>query len=209
MLNQLYLPYILRPSPAEPWPCHFRLSCVNASREVLTRSVALRSFKRVPFCCRAADFCALVAAMTLLLVDIDSHRRRHYHDDTTPNSGNLDVLARQHPGYRALLGRALENMDALARISNDMFIARSAGLVRRLLNIKVKAANSERYIAQREGSVEAWQRQAEDHARVLRTGIPHFGTIRITRVGATSNMTLPSAVPATTPALRPNIIHSS
>ncbi|TGJ81905.1 hypothetical protein E0Z10_g6840 [Xylaria hypoxylon] len=207
LLNQLYLPYMLRFNPAEPWPGHFQLTCVNASREVLSRSIAFRSFNRVPFCCRAADFFALVAALTLLLAHLDSHRRRHHHDGTSSNSGNLDVLAHQHLGDRALLEQALENMDALARTSNDTLSAKSAGLLRRLLDIETEAASGETYRAQREGSLEAAQGQAHDDAHVLRIGIPHFGTIRITHDGAISKMTPPSAAPTTVPAPPPNIIH--
>ncbi|KAI0533590.1 hypothetical protein GGR58DRAFT_506174 [Xylaria digitata] len=207
LLNQLYLPYILKFSPAESWPGHFQLTCVNASREVLSRSIAFRSFNRVPFCCRAADFFALVAALTLLLTHLDSHRRRHSHDDTSSNSGNLDVLAHQHLGDRALLEQALENMDALARISNDTLSAKSAGLLRRLLDIEAEAAGGEPYSAQREGSAEAAQGQAHDDAHVLRIGIPHFGTIRITREGAISKMTPPNAAPTAIPAPLQGALH--
>ncbi|KAI0457023.1 hypothetical protein F5B21DRAFT_512888 [Xylaria acuta] len=155
LLNQLYLPYILRFNPAEPWPGHFQLACVNA-------------FNRVPFCCHAADFFALVAALTLLLAHLDSHRRRHYHDDTSSNGGNLYFLAHRYLGDRALL-------------DNDTLSAKSTGLLRRLLDIEAKAADGETYSAQREGSLEAAQGQVHDDAHVLRIGMPHFGTIRMTR----------------------------
>ncbi|KAF2967867.1 hypothetical protein GQX73_g5697 [Xylaria multiplex] len=207
LLNQLYLPYILRFNPAESWPAHFQLTCINASREVLSRSIAFRSFNRIPFCCRAADFFALVAALTILLVHLDSHRRRHSHDDTSPNSGNLDVLAHQHLGDRALLEQALENMNVLARISNDTLSAKSAGLLRRLLDIEAEAAEGETYCAQRESSAKAAQGQAHDDAHVLRIGIPHFGTIRITREGGISKMTPPNVPPTAIPAPLPSAIH--
>ncbi|KAJ8123750.1 hypothetical protein ONZ43_g372 [Nemania bipapillata] len=194
LLNQLYLPYILRPNPAESWPGHFQLTCANASREVLSRFIAFRSFNRVPFCCRAVDFFALVAALTLLLVHLDSHQRRHSHNDTSSNSGNLDVLAHQHQGDRALLEQALENMDALARINNDTLSAKSAGLVRRLLDIEAGATSGEVSDTQGEGLAEEAQGQAQDDAHVLRIGIPHFGTIRITCEGV-SKMTPPNTAP--------------
>ncbi len=52
-----------------------KITCVNASREVLTRYLSLRRRRQATFFCRSLDFFALLASMTLCLTHLDSHRQ--------------------------------------------------------------------------------------------------------------------------------------
>ena len=49
------------------------MTCVSASREILSRYLALRSFNDITHSCRIIDFIALMAAITLLLAHLDDH----------------------------------------------------------------------------------------------------------------------------------------
>ncbi|KAI1083469.1 hypothetical protein F5B20DRAFT_568632 [Whalleya microplaca] len=199
LLNQLHLPFMLGFNSAESSRQGYsQMTCVNASREVLTRFITFRSFNRVAYCCRAVDFFALMAALTLLLAHLDSHgRRRHSGHDSHANSSgggsssNLNFLAHQHLGDRAILEQALENMQQVARVNKDALSAKSASLLRRLLAIEADAADGKAYSTQSIRISDAPPQQVRDETNVLRIGIPYFGTIRIAREGAISKETPP------------------
>ncbi|KAL2833057.1 hypothetical protein BDW59DRAFT_169282 [Aspergillus cavernicola] len=104
LLNQLHLPYMLRSSSTgRQFQYEYsRITCVNASREILSRFLTLRSFNnRVAYSCRTVDFLALMAAMTLLLAHLDSHSQ---HAETE------NLLAHQYVSDRAMIEQAHENM---------------------------------------------------------------------------------------------------
>ncbi|KAI0868138.1 hypothetical protein GGS24DRAFT_494797 [Hypoxylon argillaceum] len=190
LLNQLFLPYILRFNATKPWSVDvdLQLACVHASRQVLSRYIAFRRFNHVPFCCRAIDFFGLVAALALLFAHLDNQRRPHTEDD---------ALGQHRIGDRTLLQQALDNMDNLARIRNDMVSA------------KTEAAGGKTYSAQRESLVGegAQGQRGFSNALVFEVPIAHFGMLRITRDGAISKMTplntAPTAIPAQQPPFNP------
>lgn len=202
LLNQLFLPYILRFNATKPWSVDvdLQLACVHASRQVLSRYIAFRRFNHVPFCCRAIDFFGLVAALALLFAHLDNQRRPHTEDD---------ALGQHRIGDRTLLQQALDNMDNLARIRNDTVSAKSALILRRLLDIEAEAAGGKTYSAQRESLVGegAQGQRGFSNALVFEVPIAHFGMLRITRDGAISKMTplntAPTAIPAQQPPFNP------
>ncbi|THC92573.1 hypothetical protein EYZ11_007936 [Aspergillus tanneri] len=173
LLNQLHLPFMLRFTSSERRYDYTQATCVNASREVLTRFISFRSFNRVPYCCRAVDFFALQAALTLLLAHLDSHRRR-------ASTGDLSSLAHQRLSDRAMMEQVVWNMDQINQVSRDALSAKSASLLRRLLAIEAEAASGSSYITQNERACEGQPpSRAPDESNVLRIRIPYFGTIRI------------------------------
>lgn len=178
LLNQLHLPFMLRFAASARRYDYTQATCVNASREVLTRFISFRRFNRVPYCCRAVDFFALQAALTLLLAHLDSHRRRD-------RTGDLSSLAHQRLGDRAMMEQAVWNMDQINQVSRDALSAKSAGLLRRLLAIEAEAASGSSYITQSEGASRSRAR-TPDERHVLRIRIPYFGTIRIAPEGLIS-----------------------
>ncbi|ORY63941.1 uncharacterized protein BCR38DRAFT_466020 [Pseudomassariella vexata] len=177
LVNQLHLPYMLRSSPssAERKYEYSRMACVNASREVLSRFITLRSFNRTAYSCRSVDFLALMAAITLLLAHLDSHRLLEAEN----------LLAHQYLGDRAMIEQAQDNMKELNRINSDALSAQSADLLRRLLNIEVETADgysSCEKVSVQETGLETPPPDQDDDA-IVSVHIPYFGIIKIAREG--------------------------
>jgi hypothetical protein len=168
LLIQLHLPFLLRFS-AEGRCEYSNVACVNASREVLTLFITYRTFNRVASACRFSDFLSLMAAMTLLLSHLESHRRQ----------GSYNILAHQRLGDRAMMKQVLENMELISKLNaDDVLMDKSACLLRQLLDIEAEAADGRTYSA---------EKVAEDHeeseGHVLILSVPYFGTIRFAREG--------------------------
>ncbi|KAF2186092.1 hypothetical protein K469DRAFT_664586 [Zopfia rhizophila CBS 207.26] len=187
LLNLLHLPYMLRSSKPDTerggdnYKYEFsKLASVNASRELLTRFIMLRSFNRVAFSCRAVDFFALTAAMTLVIAHLDGHRKqRQRQRQHGAGMAGINVLAHQRNGDRAMMEQVLENMEGVARLSTDVLSERSSSLLKSLLALEADAA-------------EGKPADSEiDDGQFLRLGIPYFGTIRICRGGVVVSMEAP------------------
>ncbi|KAL4868838.1 hypothetical protein BDV12DRAFT_185569 [Aspergillus spectabilis] len=171
LLNQLHLPYVLRPSSAESKYEYSRITCVNASREVLSRYISLRSFNRIAYSCRTVDFLALMAAMALLLAHMDSHR-----------DGAENLLANQYLGDRGMIEQVQEHMNEINRLNSDELSAQSADLLAALLAVDMEKWNGR--VSVREAGSEGMLQQdgmGQEEEGVVRVHIPYFGIIRIVR----------------------------
>jgi hypothetical protein len=175
LLNQLHLPYMIRSSPERKYD-YSRVTCVSASREVLSRFIMFRSFNQNAFCCRTVDFFALMAGITLLLAHPDSHR--------SPQSGGY-LLAHQSLSDRAMIEQAQANMEEISRMNGDTLSAQGADLLRRLLSIEAETADG--HCTE---SVSLHTSESEivepDDDNVVRVTIPYFGIVRIARKGVIS-----------------------
>lgn len=176
LLNQLHLPYMLRSSSTTPNAKHeySLITCVNASREMLSRFIALRSFDGVAYSCRTIDFIALMAAMTLLLAHLDSHR-----------SETENLLAHQYHSDRAMIEQVKNSMEELNRASSDALSAQIADWLARLLAIDAEAADDDddqprcaRTVVVQEAGVKT----ADTNGAII-VQLPCFGVLRITREG--------------------------
>ena len=173
LLNQLHLPYMLRSSSSGRRKYEYsRITCVNASREVLSRFITLRRFNRIAYSCRTIDFLALMAAMTLLLAHLDSSQR--------PENENL--LAHQYLSDRAMIEQAQENMREVNRLSSDALSAQSADLLERLLAIEIDAETVSVQETVTEAALRGPDRDQGDNVFVS-VHIPYFGIIKIAREG--------------------------
>lgn len=162
LVIQLHMPHMLCPSHSTQ-RTYSKMACVNASREILTRQIALRTFNLVTACCRMNDFMALIAGMTLMLAHAISHC------DTT--AGN--VLAHQRLGDRAMVQRALECMTFISELQEDQLAVRCASLLKDLLVIEESAARRPDQSSANNG---------EDRDFVI-TRAPFFGGIKLSRGG--------------------------
>lgn len=144
-----------------------KVTCVNASRDVLSRYIAYRSVNRVAFCCRSVDFFALIASMALLLAHLDNHSARaramqttqQQHrvlaaedtavDDIGVATGGMDgvqlnysadFLGHSRLSDRGMMEKVLENMDSVSHVSADVVSRKSAEVLRRLLEMEGEAA---------------------------------------------------------------------
>lgn len=190
LLNQLHLPYMLRSSSAEHKYEYSLIACVNASREVLSRFITLRSFNGIAYSCRTVDFLALMAAMTLLLAHLDSHL-----------SETENLLAHQYHSDRAMVEKVQENMKEVNRINSDTLSAQSADLLGRLLTIESETADGYSRCARMVSVQEAGTGTAlldQDDNAVVSVHIPYFGIIKIARDGISKEVPKPQATTATT-----------
>ena len=170
LLIQLHLPFMMRMGNTEHE--YSKITCVNASREIITRFIAHRSFNPVSSCSRPVDFFALLAAMTLLLAHLDAHHHRE-----ATNS-----LAHQRLSDRAMLDQAVEGMDVIKSVNEDVISEKSAKLIRRLLEIEADAAEGSSYTARSVRGDDDVQEGKED-GEELRLHIPYLGIIKIARQG--------------------------
>ncbi|KAK9427503.1 hypothetical protein V1505DRAFT_35079 [Lipomyces doorenjongii] len=177
LLIQLHLPYMMHGISNDTEHEYSKITCVNASREIITRFIAHRSFQPKSSCSRPVDFFALLAAMTLSLAHLDAH----YHRNAT------NFLAHQRLSDRAMLDQALERMDVMRDDNKDVVMKDSGKLIRQLLEIEADAANGSSYTA---SSVRRDEDDVQDPAGKgcgeLRLLIPCLGTIKITRQGLIS-----------------------
>ncbi|KAJ5836532.1 hypothetical protein N7447_002558 [Penicillium robsamsonii] len=160
LVNQLHLPYMLNPRYTSQ-RMYSRIACASASREILIRQTAIRTFNPITAGCRMGDFVALIAGMTLMLAHILSHC----------NKGTENLLIHHRVGDRATVKRALECMESMLELHEDVLTAKCAGLLKRMLDIE--AGSAERYSDDSQ----------EDDQNVLIVKVPYVGAIRITRDG--------------------------
>ncbi|KAL4864889.1 hypothetical protein BDV12DRAFT_188616 [Aspergillus spectabilis] len=161
LVNQLHLPYILCPSH-EPHAIYSRMACVNASREILTREIAIRTFNPMTACSRMGDFLALVAGMTLILAHLVSHSHKEVDK----------LLIHERLGDRATVEQALECMKSMSELNEDVLASKCAPLLKDLLAIEANVA--------RGGATDP---AADCSQCELVIKIPYIGAIRISREG--------------------------
>lgn len=173
LLIHLHLPYMIQIGDNIEQE-YSKITCLNASREILSRFIAHRNFNPLSSCSRPVDFFALLAAMVLLLAHLDARNRE------AP-----DLLAHQRLSDRSTLDQALERMDVISEYDKDMITEKSAILIRRLLNIEADAAGGSDYTTQSvggDGEVPNDNGESEE----LRLHIPYLGVIKIIRQGLVS-----------------------
>lgn len=185
LLNQLHLPYMMRPAAARAATHedqrrreYSRIACVSASREVLGRYISLRSFNQIAHCCRFAEFFALMASLTLLLVHIDGHRSGADGADGA-DAATANLLAHQRLSDRAMTEETLESMERVGHLNEqDAVCETSVDLLRQLLAIEADAATS--------GTSHLLASCPDDvrSAGELRLAVPYVGVITINRNGA-------------------------
>ncbi|KAJ5199663.1 hypothetical protein N7472_004867 [Penicillium cf. griseofulvum] len=185
LLNQLHLPYMLRSSPERKYE-YSKMTCVNASREVLSRFIMFRGYNRNNYCCRTVDFFALMAAITLLLAHLDNHRF----------SQTSNLLAHQYLSDRAMIEQAQVNMEQISRVNGDTLSAQSADLLYKLLAIDSETANG---VSTESVSVQtpdsAVLQSSENDKGIVRVQIPYFGIVSIARQGVVSREMVNSQPP--------------
>ncbi|KAI0506311.1 hypothetical protein F5B22DRAFT_624397 [Xylaria bambusicola] len=175
LLNQLHLPYMLcASSGAQQKRRHYsRVTCANASREIISRFNTLRGFNQIAYSwsCRIVDFVALMAAMTLLLTHLDG----------SVSSDSQDVLGHQYLTDRAAIEQVQEHMEEVNRLNEDVLSAQSANVLRRLLAIKVDRVENRSNFARRVTVHEPGDETLLEAATeaVVSAHIPYFGVFKI------------------------------
>lgn len=168
LLIQLHLPYMIRTGDNTDYE-YSKITCVNASREIMTRYIAHRSFNPLSSCSRPVDFFTLLAAMTLLLAHLGDGNHKEA----------INLLAHQRLSDRALLDQALERMDIICNMKHDIIAERSAKLIRQLLQFEADTAEGNSYITR--GLTDDDIDHNRERGEVLHLHIPHLGMIKIGR----------------------------
>ncbi|KAL4811772.1 hypothetical protein BDW67DRAFT_179311 [Aspergillus spinulosporus] len=166
LVNQLHLPYILCPSHT-PHVLYSRLACLSASREILARQIAVRTFNPVTAYSRIGDFLALTAGMTLMLVHIVSHGHKEI--------GNSSLLIHERLSDRAAVEQALDCMRSMLELHEDVLAAKCAVLLRELLAIEAVTAQG-----RHSSRVHTDAKPAE-----LSIQVPYLGAVRVSSQGIT------------------------
>ncbi|VUC23550.1 unnamed protein product [Clonostachys rosea] len=171
LLNQLHLPHMLCPNTSFESTCS-KIACVNASREILIRQIAIRNFNPISACLRMGDFLALIAGLTLVLAHIFSH----CHEELA------NILIHQRLSDRAIVEQALECMESMSELRNDMLSAKCSILLKDLLAVEADAAQGGSYHAQtlQMGNGDG---ENENGCQVLVICVPYIGSIKIARKG--------------------------
>lgn len=175
MVVQLHLPHLLDPNDASR-RLHSKIACVNASREVLTREIEMRTFSPIGACCRLSDFLALIAGMALMLGHIPSQS-----EDESDH-----LLKHQRLGDRATVERVLDCITPMYDLHGDMLAVRCATLLKELLAIEQDAVRRHTLSASGEHHTEQGRRAWCD---VLIMRVPYLGSVQVSRNGV-------AAVPA-------------
>lgn len=199
LLNQLHLPYMLRLSSAENKNEYSRITCVTASREVLSRYNSLRSFNRIAYSCRTVDFLALMAAMALLLAHMDGHC-----------DGAENLLANQYLSDRGMIEQMQEHMSEINRLNSDELSAKSVDLLKALLAIDLEKGHGR--VSVREAGSEGILPQdvmGSEEESVVRVHIPYFGIIRIAHEKQQAATTETSSSSSSEPQLCLSLTHPS
>lgn len=168
LLNQLHLPHMLQ-HKTEKSNDYALVTCVSASREILTRFLALRSFNGFMPSCRIIDFIALMAAMTLLLAHLDCQ-----------HLGTRNLLAHQYHSDRALVEQVQESyQQAGSGFRSDPVSTQSADLLDKLLAVDLAS------FGHATGRVTLHRLETATNEEtikgVVRVPIPYFGMIQIAR----------------------------
>ncbi|PYH40783.1 uncharacterized protein BP01DRAFT_408849 [Aspergillus saccharolyticus JOP 1030-1] len=172
LVNQLHLPYMLCQSHSSDI-VYSRVACANASREILTREITIRTFNPITASCRMGDFMALIAGMTLMLAHLASDGQ-HEMDR---------LLAHQRLSDRATVEQALQCMRSMSELHADVLAAECAALLKDLLRIEALAAQKHRSGARRSQGTTT---QQTDDSISLVVQVPYLGVITIGPAGVTS-----------------------
>lgn len=139
--NQLHVPLMLakRGEGTTRQRCEMaRLSCVNSSREILSRFILLRDCDWKVSTCQFPYFLGLMAAITLVIAHLGGCESPRS-EDTDDISSHVDgLLSQEALSDRAMMEQALETMQLINASSKDDITLRCADVLRRLLDIEAK-----------------------------------------------------------------------
>ncbi|KAI0197640.1 hypothetical protein F4808DRAFT_438202 [Astrocystis sublimbata] len=180
LLVHLHLPYMLRCSESDQQYEYSRVTCVNSSREILSRLIMFRSFNRIAFSCRTIDYFGLMAAIALLLAHIKRSQRRlgSYQRHGASMSMTDGLLTHQRPCDRALVEQAEVNMGDASRMTTDAMNAPCSDLLRRLLATEEEAYNHSAHQDHPRGTIPCPSPSGTDDP--IQLTIPFFASINVT-----------------------------
>lgn len=123
-----HLPFMLRASTERRYD-YSKFSCLRASREMMSRYLALRRAENRSFCCKVIDFGALTACVTIFLGLLD------------PIAGCNDQERQERDTDKALVKTVLESMEKLSN-DGDIVATQSVNVIKSLLAVDDSSGNN-------------------------------------------------------------------
>lgn len=202
LLLQLHLPYLLSTS-AERKHIYSKMTAISASREVLSRYVAFRTYHATGNYCRGVDFLAFISSTALCIAHINQSLSTTKGDDT------LAFLKHQRRSDRGMMERALEITQGQVDLQDAVSI-KLATLLQHLLAKEADAAAGAEYSVGTEVADEAngclgCDVAQSDDGNVLKVYLPNFWTITIKR----ENFTVDSRPLTNVQGFETSPLHSS
>ena len=152
-----------------------RVTCIDSSRELLSRYIRLRCMKHPPFCCRAIDLCAFTASLALLLAHITSLNLQQF--------GSCDALAHQRLSDRATVEETIDIMLQIGEADSDLLLQHSVTILKCLAVMEEDATKKSRS----NPTILADNIDSPSPKRAIRTRIPFFGIVYITSDGVSAD----------------------
>ncbi|KAI1297607.1 hypothetical protein F5Y03DRAFT_398491 [Xylaria venustula] len=179
LLVQLHLPYMLRSSGGGQQYEYSRVTCVNSSREILSRLIMFHSFNRVAFSCRTMDYFGLMAAIALLIAHLERHQCRLGSQQCRSASFSVTdgLLTHQRPCDRALVEQVQMIMRDADQLTADARNAPCSDLLGRLLAMEEEASNQSMH-QHHPGGIPCLS--PSDMDATIQLTIPFFGVIKVT-----------------------------
>ena len=165
LINQTYLPYLLKTKPLGPDAAiseYSKTACATASREILHRYLALQNSDFIVNAYYFVDFFALIAAITLLLL----HLERHWQ---TAEGNQPGVLSHIRSSDRAMVEEA-------AVLMSKPPVGKAPRILEQLLTVEEEAFGS-RSVA----SGQIMKDDANDRP-YFELKIPYYGELRVNSV---------------------------
>ncbi|UPK96755.1 hypothetical protein LCI18_007690 [Fusarium solani-melongenae] len=198
LLVQLHFPYLLCSSIQSKYD-YSKMTTVHASRELLRRFLAFRVFYPVSSYCHGLEFSTFIAIAALCLAHMEA-RRQLLAEEIATKTNVLCSLTHQRPADRAMMERAVENMERIAAARTDTLVKKATTILRYLIVVEADVAAGAWY------SVDYSPAKAHDTeeefgglsegGNVLWIFIPYFGTARIRRSGIGTSILSPMPPPS-------------
>jgi hypothetical protein len=174
LVIRLHLPYMLRPSADG----NSKVTAVHASREILARYIAFRSWNPGHYYCRGVDYLSFIALTVLCLAHVDG--RNQY---TEGRSSGI-MLSHGRPSDRAMMERTVGILKAM---EEDAIAQKLSKIMQHILDVEAASANGANYSAsatksEGEGTTECDGGFGDIEKNKLQLHIPYFGTINLQRV---------------------------
>jgi hypothetical protein len=151
-------------------------TCLNSSRELLSRYIRLRCIRVAPFCCRMIDFSAFTACLALLSAHIARHQRV---------SDRMDSLAHQHLSDRATVEETITLLPEASKVDTDTGLLQQAAAILECLSV-IEANAAARSNANL--TVESTTSDGSSSCRSVRVKVPFIGPVTISANGISADL---------------------
>jgi hypothetical protein len=172
LVIRVHLPYML----SKTTDGNSKATAIHASREIMARYIAFRTWNPGHYYCRGLDYLSFIALTVLCLAHINSR-------NSTPGSGTS--LAHSRPSDRATMERTVHILESM---EDDATAEKLSRIMTHLLDVEAASAGGAEYWTSAEtteneddGAMECEADFVNSEKDRLQLHIPYFGTINLQR----------------------------